>query len=70
MNRRLAILLAILVVFTVYSVGVVAAEGYTGFIPLALSEAWAGQILVDLVIALGLFLTWMRRDARERGIPA
>ena len=68
--KSLAILATVLVAFTVYSLGVVAAHGYTGFLELALAEAWAGQMLVDLVIALALFLTWMLRDARERGLPA
>lgn len=70
MRSRLAILIAVLVAFTVYSLGVVAEEGYTGFLTLARSEPWAGQVLVDLVIALALFLVWMFRDARERELPA
>jgi hypothetical protein len=69
MTPRFFILLAALVAFTVYSVVVVAAHGYVGFLTLAAREPWAMQMLIDLVISLVLFLAWASRDARARGLP-
>lgn len=69
MTLRLAVLIAVLTVFTIYSSFVLVSDGYTGFLTVAWNELWGGQMLVDLVIALGLFLIWMHGDARERGIP-
>lgn len=70
MKSRLAILIVVFVAFTAWTLGLVADHGYTGFLTLAASQPWAAQMLVDLVIALGLFLVWMVPDAREQGIPA
>jgi hypothetical protein len=70
MNVRLALLTAALLAFGAYTAIVVTEHGYTGFLPLAWSEAWAGQMLVDLAIALALFASWLVADARERGIAA
>ncbi len=70
MKSQLAFLAFVLIAFTLYTVGVVLEEGYTGFLTLAWREAWAGQMFVDLVIALTLFLVWMLRDAREQALPA
>ena len=42
--------------------------GYFGIFAAALAD-WGGvQLFVDLAVALALVLTWMIRDARERGI--
>ena len=68
MTSRFPILLVAFLAFTVYSLIVTASHGYTGFLTLALREPWAMQMLIDLVIALLLFLVWARRDARARGI--
>jgi hypothetical protein len=70
MNARIALLGIVLAAFTVHTAVVVAQHGYTGFLSLAWSEAWAGQMLVDLVIALALFAQWLVADARARGIAA
>lgn len=70
MTARLALLTLALIGFVVHTAVVVSRYGYTGFLPLAWSHPWAGQMLVDLVIALVLFATWMVDDARERGIAA
>jgi len=70
MNTRLILLAVALTAFSVYTAAVVAQHGYTGFLSLAWSEAWAGQMLVDLTIALALFAVWLVPDARERGIAA
>jgi hypothetical protein len=69
MTARAALLLLVFAAFTIYSFIVVAGHGYTGFLVLAAREPWAAQMLVDLTIALGLFLLWAFRDARTRGLP-
>lgn len=70
MTPALLLPLVVLVAFTLYTATVVAQSGITAVIPIVLGEPWAGQLFVDLVIALSLFLVWMVRDARERGLPA
>lgn len=70
MRSQLAILSTVGIAFTLYTAAVVADHGYTGFLTLAWREPWGGQMFVDLVIALCLFLTWMLPDARARQIPA
>ena len=62
--------LLVLVPFTAYSLVVIARQGYFGFLTLAAREPWGMQMLLDLSIALFLIGTAIRRDARERGIPA
>jgi uncharacterized membrane protein len=69
MNARLAILLALFAAFTGWTGYLVATQGYTGFIDLALTDVWGAQLLIDLSIALVLFTAWMIPDARERAIP-
>ncbi|HWM87201.1 MAG TPA: hypothetical protein VNO33_15225 [Kofleriaceae bacterium] len=69
MTPRFLLLLAALVAFTVYTLAVGAGHGYLGFLTLAWREPWAMQMLLDLLIALVLFLTWVVRDARSRGLP-
>lgn len=68
MKSPLVLLVVVLAAFSLYTLGVVVNHGYTGFLVLAASEPWGGQMFVDLVIALTLFLIWMLRDAREQGI--
>lgn len=70
MKLRLFSLVAVLAVFAIYSTTVVLENGYTGFVGLAMSGAWATQIFIDLCIALTLFAFWMFGDAKGRGIPA
>jgi protein-S-isoprenylcysteine O-methyltransferase Ste14 len=70
MRTQLAILLAVTAAFTLYTLAVVVDQGYTGFLTLAWREPWGGQMFVDLVIALTLFMVWMLRDARQEGIPS
>ena len=62
--------LAILIPFTSFSMWVVLEKGYFGFVDLALREPWGAQLFIDLAISLFFFASWMRNDARERGIPA
>lgn len=65
MHRPL--LLAVLVAFGALTAVALWQHGYWGiFLPLIRSSAGL-QVLVDLVIALGLFLAWMWPDARSQG---
>jgi hypothetical protein len=57
-----------LTLFTAFSVWVCIQEGPLGFIGLVRRELWGLQLLLDLVIAAYLSLTWMVRDARQRRI--
>ena len=61
----LIVLLADFVALTAYAVYY---HGYLAFFELHAMNAIQIQIFTDLVIALSLFLVWMLRDARERGI--
>jgi hypothetical protein len=68
-SRPLTAIAAILLAgFGAFSIWVVATRGYTGFLDLAGRERWALQMLLDLVIALSFAFSWVRRDARARGI--
>ncbi len=70
-SRWLTIVAAILLAgFGAFSIWVVATRGYTGFLDLAGRERWGLQMLLDLVIALSFAFSWVRRDARVRGIAA
>lgn len=60
----------VLAPFAVFSTIVAADHGVVGFIPLSLREPWAMQMLLDLAISMVLIGTWIRRDARQHGIPA
>ncbi len=66
---RVALILLVLVPFSIFTTELVVTTGYLGFIELAEREPWGLQMLLDLGIALSLFVTWMLRDAKERGIP-
>ena len=68
-NPRLLSLVLVLLAFTAYTATVVAGHGYFGFVHLALEQPWGGQVFLDLVIALTLFLVWMVPDARARSLP-
>jgi len=66
--RTALVAFAILVAFTAYSLWVVAGHGYSGFLSLVAREPWGMQLLLDLVIACGFGVGWMRADAKRRGI--
>jgi hypothetical protein len=68
MNRKQIVLAVVLADFAVLTAYAVWQTGYVGLFELALSSWGAAQIFFDLLIALTLVLTWMMRDARERGI--
>jgi hypothetical protein len=62
------LLVALFLAFTIPSTLLVIDDGYLGFVRLVAREPWALQMLVDLVIACGVFVGWMWRDAPTRGI--
>ncbi len=68
MKTRLVLLSSVLIAFSLYTAAIVVGQGYLGFLELAWTDAWGGQMFVDLCIALVLFVEWMRRDAQEHGI--
>lgn len=59
------LLLFILAAFTVLTGLALQAHGLRGIFEPLLTTLAGAQVLVDLVIALGLFLVWMWRDARR-----
>lgn len=65
MNKLL--LLAVLVPFSALSAVALWTHGYWGLLEPAWHSWGAAQVLVDLIIALGLFLVWMWRDAARLG---
>jgi hypothetical protein len=67
--KKIAVPLTILVLFTAVSLWLVAGEHPFGYLMMARDQPWGAQVLLDLVIACSLFLGWMRRDARARGLP-
>lgn len=69
MTKQVAVPLTILVVFSAFSTWLVAGEHPLGFLINARDNPWGMQVLLDLVIACSLFVGFMRRDARQRGLP-
>lgn len=67
---RRYVIIAALIVFTAYTLSVMAGHGVLGFVSLAGREPWALQVLLDLLVMLALFSTWVARDARKRGLTA
>lgn len=67
---RLIVLVVVFVTFTVWSSTIAFSHGLLGFLTLAAKEPWAAQMLTDLGIALFVAWTWLRHEAKARGIPA
>jgi hypothetical protein len=44
-------------------------EGYFGFLRVHMQGPWGYQVILDLLIALTLFLAWMIPDARRQRLP-
>ena len=61
------VLIVVLVTFSSLTAMALSAHGYWGIVAPHFLSWGAAQVFVDLVIALGLFLTWMWRDARATG---
>lgn len=66
---RVVVVFVVFCVFVVFSCAVAVDQGFFGFLSLAGREPWGLQMLIDLGIALFLFSSWMKRDAKERGLP-
>jgi len=69
MNARGLLVCLVLVPFLAATLALVADVGVTGFYREVASSPVGIQVFVDLAIALGLVLIWMRTDAREHGLP-
>jgi hypothetical protein len=67
MTMTRLLLLTVLLPFSALSVAALWQHGYWGLFEPALHSLAAAQVLVDLVIALGLVLVWLWRDARANG---
>lgn len=67
---RLLILIAIFLAFSAWSLTIAIGHGALGFLEVAGREPWAGQMLVDLGISLFVAWSWLRHDAKAKGIPA
>lgn len=67
---RLAILVVVFFSFTVFSLFVTVSDGFSGLLGVVMREKWGLQMLLDLAIALTVAWTWLRHDAKARGITA
>ncbi len=61
------ILIAVLAAFSMLTAIALYFHGYWGIFEPHFLSFGAAQVFVDLVIALGLFLVWMWRDAKASG---
>ena len=68
MNRKQLLLGLVLFAILALNAWVIASYGYVGFLKAAHSSLAGIQVLADLTIALTLVLTWIVRDARDRGV--
>lgn len=62
-----AVVLAPFLAFTLYCAYT---GGLLGFVGHQLSAPWGVQVLLDLMLALSMFVFWMVPDARQRGLAA
>ena len=69
MNSKVMIYGLVLVAFGGWTAFLVAQDGYTAWIELALRERWGAQMLLDLGISLALFSRFAAGDAKSKGIP-
>ncbi|MHC4393619.1 MAG: DUF2834 domain-containing protein, partial [Planctomycetota bacterium] len=67
MTKRFLILFLTLDVLLAVTGLAIYQHGLIGFFQDAVVTSANLQILVDLCIAMGLFVTWMWRDAKKRG---
>ena len=61
------VLTATLIAFLALTAVALFQHGYWGIIAPHFQSSGGAQVFVDLVIALGLFLVWMWRDAKAAG---
>lgn len=67
---RLVIVVVVFVAFSAWSGTIAVSHGLLGAFTLAAREPWAAQLFVDLFLSLFVLWSFMRHDAKERGIPA
>ena len=67
---RLIVLVVVFIAFTVWSTTIAMSHGLLGAFTLAAKEPWAAQLFVDLFLSIFVAWSWLRHDAKERGIPA
>jgi len=70
MSARLIVLIAVIGGFALLTALALMDVGYFGILKPHFLSWGAGQVFVDLVIALTLACIWMIADARERGMSA
>lgn len=68
MSLTKLLLAFVLIDFTALSLYALYTAGLTGLVAAVTTNPMAWTLAVDLLIALGLILTWMIRDARTRGV--
>lgn len=68
MNKRIALILMLLLPFSALTLYALAQVGYIGIFEAVMTNAGGWQVLADLVVVCILAATWMIADARARGI--
>lgn len=68
MSPRLLATVAVLGVFSVYSIAITIEHGYFGFLEVAMREPWAMQMLIDVALAIGCFTMFAIPDAKKHGL--
>lgn len=68
MNKKQIALAVVLADFTAFTAYVLAQTGVVGFFELARANLASTQVLIDLVLALSMVLTWIWQDARRHDI--
>ena len=61
------VLVIVTLLFTLFTLAVVAHTGFVGFYEQLLSTPAGWQVLADIVISLSLVLAWMWTDAKRNG---
>lgn len=64
-----AVLGAIWIAFTIFTIAVILDFGVVGFVEAALENGATTQISIDLVLSIATALVFIRRDAQERNLP-
>jgi uncharacterized membrane protein len=67
MNKRLLLLVAVLLAFGALTFKAVMDHGYLGIFAFHLTSTAGLQVITDLVIVCVLAIAWMVTDARRRG---
>lgn len=68
--QKLALTLAVLIGFTIYSLAVAIGHGLFGFLEVLTGGGWSTQVFLDLLLALLGFFVLAVPDAKRRGFSA